>query len=123
MLFRPFCTLTAPVCKHDIGILIKTRNFSIFLPRNSISLNNQIKCFVNFQHQYENLVSGTVPIESHLHKKLAEFLNAEIVLGTIIDSNETLLQWIRSTFLHTCTVKRDHGIRTVDEIDAKLKGK
>lgn len=64
-----------------------------------------------------------VPIESHLHKKLAEFLNAEIVLNTIVDVESSLLQWIRTTFLRTCAVKRQIENRNTDEIDAKLKGK
>lgn len=64
-----------------------------------------------------------MPIESHLHKKLAEFLNAEICLNTIIDTESTLLQWIQSTFFYTCTIKQENGIRNIHEIDTKLKGK
>lgn len=54
---------------------------------------------------------------------MAEFLNAEIVLNTIVNVELSLLQWIRTTFLRTCAVKRQIEDRNTDEIDAKLKGK
>lgn len=52
-----------------------------------------------FQVQYEKLVCGTKPVESHLHKSLAEHLNAEIVLKTIDDIG-IAMQWMHSTFLY-----------------------
>lgn len=59
---------------------------------------------------------GTVEIESHLEKKLAEFLNAEIALNTITDSDASVMQWLRTTFHYTRTIVQ----ATLDE--AELKG-
>lgn len=42
---------------------------------------------------------GTNPIESHLHKCLAEHLNSEVVLQTITDLS-IAVQWIKSTFFY-----------------------
>lgn len=61
----------------------------------------------------------TVQIESHLSKKLAEFLNIEIALHTITDNNASLLQWLKTTFLYARTTKK----LPANEADAKLKGK
>lgn len=44
-------------------------------------------------------------IESYLNKRLAEFLNVEIVLNTICDSDASLKQWIRKTFFYVRTMK------------------
>ena len=43
---------------------------------------------------YEELTSGTRPIESHLADHLEEHINAEIVLGTITDLS-IAMSWIR----------------------------
>ncbi|XP_054088517.1 probable ATP-dependent DNA helicase HFM1 [Zeugodacus cucurbitae] len=50
-------------------------------------------------HKYETLMNGTMPIESHLHKHLAEHLNSEIALGTI-KNLEVAMQWMRSTYFY-----------------------
>ncbi|XP_049310466.1 probable ATP-dependent DNA helicase HFM1 [Bactrocera dorsalis] len=50
-------------------------------------------------HKYETLMNGTMPIESHLHKHLAEHLNSEIALGTI-NNLEVAMQWMRSTYFY-----------------------
>lgn len=44
-------------------------------------------------------MNGTMPIESHLHKHLAEHLNSEIALGTI-NNLEVAMQWMRSTYFY-----------------------
>lgn len=48
--------------------------------------------------QYETLVNGSDPLESHLHSALDEHVNAEIALGTI-KSQEMAKTWLRGTFL------------------------
>lgn len=55
-------------------------------------------------------------IESHLENKLAEFLNVEIALNTITDSDASVMQWLRTTFLYARTIVQ----ATLDE--TKLKG-
>ncbi|XP_055620096.1 probable ATP-dependent DNA helicase HFM1 [Toxorhynchites rutilus septentrionalis] len=49
--------------------------------------------------KYERLATGSVPIESFLHEHLAEHLNSEIVLRTIVDL-ASAMDWIRSTFFY-----------------------
>ncbi|XP_020716851.1 probable ATP-dependent DNA helicase HFM1 [Ceratitis capitata] len=49
--------------------------------------------------KYETLMNGTMPIESHLHKHLAEHLNSEIALGTI-NNLEVAMHWMRSTYFY-----------------------
>ncbi|KAF2368319.1 Sec63 domain, partial [Trinorchestia longiramus] len=51
------------------------------------------------QRKYEQLVTGSGALESHLHQNLIEHLNAEIVLGTI-DSVDVAVTWLQSTFLY-----------------------
>lgn len=43
---------------------------------------------------YEELTSGTRPIESNLADHLEEHLNAEVVMGTITDLS-VAMSWIR----------------------------
>lgn len=45
------------------------------------------------------MVSGEQPIESHIHKTLAEHVNAEVVLRTITDLS-IAMQWLSSTFFY-----------------------
>lgn len=45
------------------------------------------------------MVSGEQPVESYLHKTLAEHVNAEVVLRTITDLS-IAMQWLSSTFLY-----------------------
>jgi ATP-dependent DNA helicase HFM1/MER3 len=45
------------------------------------------------------LTAGLEELESSLHENLAEHLNAEIVLQTILDL-PTALSWVSSTFLY-----------------------
>lgn len=75
------------------------------------------------QDFYEKLTVGTVQIESHLDAnifKLAEFLNAEIALNTITDSDVSLMQWLRTTFLYTRTIVK--STLTKNQTEAALKG-
>lgn len=62
---------------------------------------------------------ATVQLDSHLSKKLAEFLIAEIALNTITDTNASLMQWIKTTFLYTRTIKK----MSVNAANSNLKGK
>ncbi|XP_017483863.1 PREDICTED: probable ATP-dependent DNA helicase HFM1, partial [Rhagoletis zephyria] len=50
-------------------------------------------------HKYETLMNGKMPIESHLHKHLAEHLNSEIALDTI-NNLEVAMNWMRSTYFY-----------------------
>lgn len=75
------------------------------------------------QFTYERLVCGTNPIESHLHKCLAEHLNSEIVLQTITDLS-IAVQWIKSTFFYVraCKNPLQYGITvTPDKLEKKLE--
>ncbi|XP_045541613.1 probable ATP-dependent DNA helicase HFM1 [Papilio machaon] len=47
--------------------------------------------------RYQALVGGCEPLQSYLHKRLAENLNSEVALGTVIDLAQCV-QWVRSTF-------------------------
>lgn len=82
--------------------------------------------FVDFtQEFYEKLAVGTVPIESHLNKKLAEFLNAEIALNTVTDSDASVMQWLRTTFLYVRTTTTANRLTTTKHStgEAELKGR
>lgn len=48
--------------------------------------------------EYQDVAAANKPLESQLHKSLAEHLNAEIAAGTI-KSAATAAEWIESTFL------------------------
>ncbi|GJQ72303.1 putative ATP-dependent DNA helicase [Trypoxylus dichotomus] len=45
------------------------------------------------------MISGEQPVESYLHKSLAEHVNAEVVLRTITDLS-VAMHWLSSTFLY-----------------------
>ena len=82
--------------------------------------------FLHSQKRYENLVSGTAPVESHLHKNLAEHINSEIVLQTITNV-DAAMRWIRSTFLHVRAIKNPglYGFAPAmakEEVERKLEG-
>ena len=82
--------------------------------------------FIFVKEKYEKLVKGTLPIESHLHKHLAEHLNSEIVLKTINDLPNAM-DWLRSTFLYVRAVKNpvNYGFTlgmTKEKIEKKLDG-
>ncbi|KAJ8721973.1 hypothetical protein PYW08_004375 [Mythimna loreyi] len=49
--------------------------------------------------RYQALVGGCEPLQSYLHKRLAENLNSEAALGTVGDVAQCV-QWLRSTFLY-----------------------
>lgn len=70
---------------------------------NTIVLNFLL--FSPKQEYYQNFSTDTTEIESYLSKRLAEFLNVEIVLNTICDSSTSLKQWIRKTFFFVRTTK------------------
>lgn len=66
-------------------------------------------------------------IESSLHRHLAEYLNAEIVLGTITDI-PIAMDWIRSTFLYirASVSPKYYGISpglSKEAFEGKLQGK
>ncbi|KAH7107592.1 Sec63 Brl domain-containing protein [Auriculariales sp. MPI-PUGE-AT-0066] len=56
-----------------------------------------VMCEATDQRKYENLMGGQANLESCLHLNIAEFLNAEIGLGTVTDL-ESAQKWLRSTF-------------------------
>lgn len=68
-------------------------------------------------------MSGTAPIESHLHKHLTEHLNSEIVLNTITNLSGAM-EWIRSTFFYVRAIKNpiNYGF-DADNLEKKLFGK
>lgn len=72
------------------------------------------------------MVTGTAPVESHLHKYMIEHLNAEITLGTITDL-EVAMKWIQSTFLYVRAIKNPthYGFTAhlaKDKVEKKLEG-
>lgn len=73
----------------------------------------------NKQQQYQNLVSGTVELDSHLHGKLTDHLNAEIVLNTIIDLDKSLMEWLQTTFWYIRTTSQQIA-QTQPPIDQDL---
>ncbi|XP_059053609.1 probable ATP-dependent DNA helicase HFM1 [Achroia grisella] len=54
---------------------------------------------LNDKSRYQALVGGSEPLQSYLHKRLAENLNSETALGTVNDVAQCV-QWLRSTFLY-----------------------
>ncbi|XP_049873449.1 probable ATP-dependent DNA helicase HFM1 [Pectinophora gossypiella] len=54
--------------------------------------------------RYQALVGGSEPLQSYLHKRLAENLNSEAALGTVGDVAQCV-QWLRSTFLSVRAAK------------------
>ena len=54
--------------------------------------------FQNVQ-RYENLAMGCEELESQLKTCFAEYLNAEIVLGTI-KNMPLAVEWLKSTFMY-----------------------
>ncbi|KAG8224071.1 hypothetical protein J437_LFUL001148, partial [Ladona fulva] len=76
---------------------------------------------------YERLVEGREILESSLHRHLTEHLNAEVVLHTVTDV-AVAMDWIRSTFLYVCAVRRPahyslaNGSTTTHKIESKLQG-
>lgn len=81
------------------------------------------------QKKYENLVSGTMPVESHLYKQMLIYLNAEIALNTVIDKVDDVLKWLRSTFLYVRAMAnpKKYGIDThpncIEIVERELQGK
>ncbi|XP_054729018.1 probable ATP-dependent DNA helicase HFM1 isoform X1 [Anastrepha obliqua] len=76
-------------------------------------------------HKYETLMNGKMPIESHLHKHLAEHLNSEIALGTI-NNLEVAMKWMRSTYFYVRSMQNpEHygleGNMDKDIIEHKLE--
>lgn len=67
---------------------------------------------------YKHFVADSTQIESHLSNKLAEFLNAEIVLNTINDAELSVMQWIRTTFFYARMCKK----MAINQADANSKG-
>lgn len=77
--------------------------------------------------KYEKLFAGTQMIESHLHRHLAEHLNAEIVLRTVTDV-AVAVDWIRSTFLYVRAFHNPthYGLAknlSKEAFESKLQGK
>ena len=71
-------------------------------------------------------MNGCTPVESHLHKHLAEHLNSEIVLQTITGL-DVAMEWIRSTFLYVRAVKTpmNYGLAfgmSQNKVEKKLEG-
>ena len=50
-------------------------------------------------HRYHNLLLGEELLESALHSEFSEYLNAEIVLRTIVNV-VSALAWLKSTYLY-----------------------
>jgi len=63
-----------------------------------------ILCETDLERKYRALVQGKTVLESSLHTNLAEHLNSEIGLGTIMDV-ESAKSWLRSTFLYQRMLK------------------
>ncbi|KAI8436638.1 hypothetical protein MSG28_010136 [Choristoneura fumiferana] len=54
--------------------------------------------------RYQSLVGGSEPLQSYLHKRIAENLNSEAALGTVTDVAQCV-EWLRSTFLYVRAAK------------------
>jgi replicative superfamily II helicase len=71
------------------------------------------------------MVTGSQPVESHLHKRLIEHLNSEIVLNTILTENDAM-KWLQTTFLYIRAMQNPthYGLLLIgtDEIRGKLEG-
>ena len=50
-------------------------------------------------HRYQNLLTGAELLESSLHGEFPEYLNAEIVLRTVVDVFSAVA-WLKSTYLY-----------------------
>lgn len=92
----------------------------------AIRLKNFAPFFISFwsQSKYENLIAGTVSLESHLHRQLTTYLNGEIANGTIADIDDAM-QWMRSTFLYVrmLAISKNCGIDDTATVQQQLKGK
>lgn len=121
IVYAPFCATANPFFVH---------NFYYFADANSVTLCYLLRCeianwffmFFHFfllfaQEYYKKLATSTTQIESHLSNKLAEFLNAEIVLNTITDAEASMERWFRTTFLYARTAKR----KPTNQANADLK--
>lgn len=64
-------------------------------------------------------MNGTMPIESHLHKHLAEHLNSEIALGTI-NNLEIAMQWMRSTYFYVRSMQNPSHYGLEDNTDKDI---
>lgn len=78
--------------------------------------------------KYEKLLRGEKVLESHIHLKLPEHLNAEIVLETITNL-QLAVEWLHSTFFYIrCRKNRskhyelDPGLNDV-QVESRLNGK
>ncbi|KAJ6637700.1 putative ATP-dependent DNA helicase HFM1 [Pseudolycoriella hygida] len=74
--------------------------------------------------KYESLISGTAPIESHLHNHLIEHLNSEFVSQTI-SNTDLVTYWMRSSYLYIRAIKKPlhYGFpanASVSTVDQKL---
>ncbi|KAG4067800.1 hypothetical protein HA402_010486 [Bradysia odoriphaga] len=75
--------------------------------------------------KYESLISGTAPIESHLHNHLIEHLNSEIVSQTM-SNMDLVAHWIRSSYLYIRAIKKPlhYGFpanATVETVEQRLQ--
>lgn len=78
------------------------------------------------QQKYESLITGTAPIESHLHNHLIEHLNSEIVSQTIC-TMDLVTHWIRASYLYIRAIQKPfhYGFPTdasVETVEQKLEG-
>jgi replicative superfamily II helicase len=55
-------------------------------------------------YQYARRLAHSIPIESQLHHRLEDHLNAEISLRTVTDVDDAI-QWLRYTFLYVRLMK------------------
>lgn len=73
---------------------------------------------------YVKMMSNEQNIESHLHKRLDDCLNAEVAIGTITNITEAI-QWLKFTYFYIRLIKnpRHYGVdmKTMQE-DPSLNG-
>ena len=72
-------------------------------------------------------MSGSQLVESALHKAMVEHLNAEIVLGTVMDIS-LATEWLRSTFLYVRALQHPQFYFTTskgskEQVENHLHGK
>lgn len=89
-------------------------------------LHSTLSTFEKLQKQYESLITGTKPIESHLHNHLIEHLNSEIVSQTITNMDLAGI-WIRSSYLYIRATQKPlhYGFPAnapIETVEQKLQG-
>eukprot|EP01028_Stygiella_incarcerata_P002773 TRINITY_DN1524_c3_g1_i1.p1 TRINITY_DN1524_c3_g1~~TRINITY_DN1524_c3_g1_i1.p1 ORF type:complete len:2063 (+),score=572.47 TRINITY_DN1524_c3_g1_i1:42-6230(+) len=92
-------------CYVDVGILDVLQIFGrAGRPQYDTSGEGVIITTQDKMYQYARRLTHSMPIESQLHHRLEDHLNAEISLRTVTDVDDAI-QWLRYTFLYVRLMK------------------